>query len=188
MNEGEMEIVRRKGMRTGYTTGSCAAAAARAATITLISGKPVEAVTIRLPIGKDATFRMHSCEFREDSVRCSVIKDAGDDPDVTHLAEIAATVWWQPAPGIDLRGGVGVGRVTLPGLGLEVGGPAINPVPRRMILSGVGAAAAGLLERAFYVERASSASQVCCPLSQADTAHAPYFSMVVIPSAAAGRR
>jgi len=153
MNDGEMEIVRRRGMRTGYTTGSCAAAAARAATLALISGKPVEAVTIRLPIGKDATFRMHSCEFREGSVRCSVIKDAGDDPDVTHRAEIAATVWWQQTPGIDLRGGVGVGRVTLPGLGLEVGGPAINPVPRRMILSGVGAAAAGLLEqRGIVVE------------------------------------
>lgn len=147
MNDGEMEIVRRHGMRTGYTTGACAAAAARAATLALIGGRPIEQVSIHLPVGRDATFPLYRCEFQDGGVRCSVIKDAGDDPDVTHLAEIAATVWRRQSPGIDLRGGVGVGRVTLPGLGLEIGGPAINPVPRRMILAEVGEAAGELIDR-----------------------------------------
>ncbi|MHB8576355.1 MAG: cobalt-precorrin-5B (C(1))-methyltransferase [Dehalococcoidia bacterium] len=141
-----MERVGRRGMRTGYTTGSCAAAAARAATIVLITGQAVAEVTVDLPIGKAATFQPR-CEIEEGHVRCVVVKDAGDDPDVTHLAEIAATVWWQESPGIDLRGGVGVGKVTLPGLGLEIGGPAINPVPRRMILNEVALAAGELLTR-----------------------------------------
>jgi cobalt-precorrin-5B (C1)-methyltransferase len=137
VNDGEMEIVRRRGMRTGYTTGACATAAARAAAIALRTGQAVTRVTIRLPAGVDATFKIESCELAEGRVRCAVIKDAGDDPDATHGAEIAATVWWHDAPGVALRGGVGVGRVTLPGLGLEIGGPAINPVPRRMIVDAV---------------------------------------------------
>lgn len=137
MSDGEMEVVRRRGMRSGYTTGACAAAAARAATLALVSGSRLDQVTIHLPIGRDATFTLHGFSARDGRVRCTVIKDAGDDPDVTHLAEIAATAWWEEGSGIDLRGGTGVGTVTLPGLGLEVGGPAINPVPRRMILEEV---------------------------------------------------
>ncbi len=130
----EMQIVRRRGLRTGYTTGACAAAAARAATEALLLGQCVEKATIHLPAGMDVTFRMQCCALLDGGrVRCSVIKDAGDDPDATHGAEIVATVWWTDEPGVHLRGGAGVGTVTLPGLGLEIGGPAINPVPRRMI-------------------------------------------------------
>jgi cobalt-precorrin-5B (C1)-methyltransferase len=139
MNEDDDDLqpVRRRGLRTGYTTGACATAAALAATRCLLSGRQVDSVTIRLPAGVDATFQISACQPVGETIRCSVIKDAGDDPDVTHGAEIVATVWKSPAQGIVLRGGNGVGTVTLPGLGLDVGGPAINPVPRRMILEAV---------------------------------------------------
>jgi cobalt-precorrin-5B (C1)-methyltransferase len=131
----------RRGMRTGFTTGACATAGAMAATEALLTQQLVREVTIHLPAGVDATFELHTCELGREACRCSVIKDAGDDPDVTHGAEICAEVAWSDEPGIHLRGGEGVGRVTLRGLGLEVGGPAINPVPRRMILEAVGQAA-----------------------------------------------
>ncbi len=133
---------RRRGLREGYTTGACATAAAKAAALALLSGRPVERVTIHLPVGRDATFALCRCEFGPGWVRCGVIKDAGDDPDITHGAEIQATVSRSETPGIALAGGPGVGTVTRPGLGLEVGGPAINPVPRRMITEAVGAVAA----------------------------------------------
>jgi len=129
---------RRRGLRTGYTTGACAAAAAKAAATALILQQAQHEVTIRLPIGKDVTFAVHRCEVRAEDALCSVIKDAGDDPDVTHGAEICARV--RRAATYELAGGEGVGTVTRPGLGLEVGGPAINPVPRRMIAESVAAA------------------------------------------------
>ena len=152
-DDGEFAVVRRRGLRSGFTTGACATAAALAATRALLTGNPVEFVTIPLPAGIDASFKIEHCEMEPGRVRCSVIKDAGDDPDVTHGAEIVATVWWQEGTGIELRGGVGVGVVTLPGLGLEVGGPAINPVPRRMILEAVGGEASGrLASRRLVVE------------------------------------
>jgi cobalt-precorrin-5B (C1)-methyltransferase len=145
---GEMTIVRRRGLRTGWTTGTCATAAARAATLALLRGAPVERVTVHLPSGQPVEFALHTCIVEGEHARASVIKDAGDDPDVTHGAEIVATVWWSERPGeIELRGGKGVGTVTRPGLGLEVGGPAINPVPRRMITSEVREAAGAALER-----------------------------------------
>jgi len=122
---------RRRGLRSGYTTGACAAAAAKAAALALTTQQAVQEVTIRLPIGQDVTFAVHRCEVGPDEALCSVIKDAGDDPDVTHGAEICARV--RRAEHFELAGGEGVGTVTRPGLGLEVGGPAINPVPRRMI-------------------------------------------------------
>src|SRR5581483_1972544 len=151
VNDGEMEIVRRRGMRTGYTTGACAAAAAAAATSALLSGAAVDSATIWLPAGREGTFAIARCEIGPDGVMCGVIKDAGDDPDVTHGAEIRATVSRCDAPGIELRGGAGVGRVTLPGLGLAIGGPAINPVPRRMILDEVRKAAGATLEQCGLV-------------------------------------
>src|SRR5881392_1506667 len=114
-------------MRRGFTTG------ARAATLVLARQAAVDQVSIPLPAGFDATFALHHCEWGPNEALCSVIKDAGDDPDVTHGAEICARVGWSTSPALDLRGGPGVGVVTRPGLGLEVGGPAINPVPRRMI-------------------------------------------------------
>jgi cobalt-precorrin-5B (C1)-methyltransferase len=150
-----MEIVRRRrGMRTGYTTGMCATAAARAATETLISGQPLDRISVHLPAGRPVEFALHSCALLDDRARASVIKDGGDDPDATHGAEIVATVWREGPPGeIALRGGVGVGVVTRPGLGLDVGGPAINPVPRRTIEAEVrDAAAAVLADHGLVVE------------------------------------
>lgn len=140
-------------MRTGYTTGACATAAAKAAAVALLTRQPVRDVTIHLPIGRDATFALASCDLSPDSCRCAVVKDAGDDPDVTHGAEIRAEVRWCDRPGVHLRGGEGVGVVTRPGLGLEVGGPAINPVPRRMIVEAVTQVAGpSIVERGLDVE------------------------------------
>ncbi|MBI4506814.1 MAG: cobalt-precorrin-5B (C(1))-methyltransferase [Chloroflexi bacterium] len=132
-DDEEIRPIRRRGLRTGFTTGTCAAAATKAAVLALLSGQVPCTVTVSLPIGREATFSPHRVEQQGESLLCSIIKDAGDDPDVTHGAEICARVWWRESPGLELRGGPGVGTVTRPGLGLEVGGPAINPVPRRMI-------------------------------------------------------
>ena len=123
----------RQGTRTGFTTGSNASAAAKAATIALLTGSWPEQVTITLPIGGTTTMTPVECQLTSDTASCCMVKDAGDDPDVTHGALICAHVSYSDKPGIHLEGGQGVGRVTLPGLGLEVGGPAINPVPRRQI-------------------------------------------------------
>lgn len=139
------QTVNRRGMRTGYTTGSCAAAAAKAATLTLLTGDPVEQVTIHLPVGKDVTFGLHQCQIIDGGakVMCSVIKDGGDDPDVTHGAEIRATVSRAPASSerVTITGGQGVGTVTRPGTGIEVGQPAVTRVPRRMIIESMEQAA-----------------------------------------------
>lgn len=128
---------RNSDLREGFTTSACAAAAAKAAARALLSGEQVEAVMLDLPARQGVPFTMARCEISEGSVLCGVIKDAGDDPDVTHGAEIQATVAWQAKPGITLAGGEGVGIVTKPGLQVEVGEPAINPVPRRMIAAAV---------------------------------------------------
>ena len=142
------QTVRGKGMRTGYTTGSCAAASAKAAVTALLTGNPVDQVTIHLPIGRDVDFTMNRCEWTDrtpgsEKVLCSVIKDGGDDPDATHGAEICATVSIGPATeeGVTIKGGVGVGTVTLPGTGIPVGEPAVTRVPRRMIIESVREAA-----------------------------------------------
>lgn len=143
---------RRDGQRVGYTTGSNAAAAAKAATLALLTGRWPETITITLPIGETAAMtpveqelttvpplpsRGRVGEGAVGEAYCCMVKDAGDDPDVTHGALICARVRWSEKPGLSLDGGEGVGRVTLPGLGLEVGGPAINPVPRRQIQDNV---------------------------------------------------
>lgn len=103
----------------------------------LLTGQWPESVTITLPIGETAQMTPVECELTEESAYCCMVKDAGDDPDVTHGALICARVSKSPTPGVSLDGGEGVGRVTLPGLGLEVSGPAINPVPRRQITENV---------------------------------------------------
>src|SRR3954463_12120589 len=121
----------RKGLRTGFTTGACAAAAAKAATRTLIAGAPLAEIETTLPNRSRVTFRLQRCERLGARAICSIIKDAGDDPDCTHGAELVAEVELRREPGVEIRGGSGVATVTKPGLGLEVGGPAINPVPRR---------------------------------------------------------
>jgi cobalt-precorrin-5B (C1)-methyltransferase len=123
----------RQGLRTGFTTGACAAAAAKAAARALVTGAPLEAIETTLPNRDRVTFALHRCELRGPTVECSVIKDAGDDPDCTHGAEIVVEVELTSTPGITIRGGEGVAVVTKPGLGLEVGAPAVNPVPRRNI-------------------------------------------------------
>ncbi len=126
-------------LRSGFTTGACAAAAARAATRALVTGQPVEEITIDLPARRGVVFSIHRCDVQTGQATCSVIKDAGDDPDITHGAEIVAAVAWSETPGITLLGGKGVGIVTRPGLELAVGEPAINPAPRRMITQAVAA-------------------------------------------------
>lgn len=123
----------RKGLRTGYTTGACAAAAAKAAVSALTSQSKPETVDILLPAGERVLFPVHSTTFDSDSAKCSIIKDAGDDPDVTHGAEIFAEIKRNNGKEIKILGGEGVGVVTKPGLGLKIGDPAINPVPRKMI-------------------------------------------------------
>jgi cobalt-precorrin-5B (C1)-methyltransferase len=130
---------RPKALRTGWTTGTCASAAARAAALHLVTGVPQPWVEVALPSGRRVTFAVEgSVELRPGRTEAVVVKDAGDDPDVTHGARLTATVSWRDAPGIALHGGIGVGVVTRPGLGLDIGGPAINPTPRAMISQAVG--------------------------------------------------
>ncbi len=124
----------KQGLRSGYTTGSCATAGAKAAALVLVERRLRKDVEITLPRGQKVCFQLHSCiRYSESAAACSVIKDAGDDPDVTHGAEILTRVDLEPPPGIRYRAGKGVGTITKPGLELAVGEPAINPVPRRMI-------------------------------------------------------
>jgi cobalt-precorrin-5B (C1)-methyltransferase len=120
-------------LRTGYTTGACAAAAACASASVLLDQKALEQVSIDLPGTGTTVFKIHKCSFDSTQASCSVIKDAGDDPDITHGAEICTTVSWTNQPGITITSGEGVGIVTKPGLEIPVGLAAINPVPRRMI-------------------------------------------------------
>lgn len=165
-----------KSLRSGYTTGACAAAAAKAAASLLLRSAPaasirgqapcgvrsdgnIDSVDIPFPDGSRVTFSVRTaldtsirgqapCGVRLAVARASVIKDAGDDPDVTHGAEIAAEArlisdFGLPSAGssrpsaVVIRGGKGVGTVTKPGLAVPVGEPAINPVPRRMIVAAV---------------------------------------------------
>jgi cobalt-precorrin-5B (C1)-methyltransferase len=136
------EIKRGKGQREGFSTGSCASAAAKAATLALVTGKRPDTVEIGLPIGKRATFKVEQCHLAGDQARASIIKDAGDDPDCTHGAEIFAEVSLRESPGIQIEGGEGVARITKPGLGIEVGKASITRVPLRMITESVSEALA----------------------------------------------
>jgi cobalt-precorrin-5B (C1)-methyltransferase len=131
------------GMRTGFTTGACSAAAAKAAVRCLIRGEPLDAIESVLPNGQVVRFALERCELLAASARCGVIKDAGDDPDCTHGAELLAEVELRRQSGIEIRGGPGVATVTKPGLGLEVGTAAVNPVPRRNISAMVAEELAG---------------------------------------------
>ena len=124
---------RRRGLRRGWTTGTCASAAAKAATIGLVTGDPPTDVEVGLPDGR----RVHFPVEVATPTRCAVVKDAGDDPDCTNGAWLTAEVGCGTGEGIELSAGPGVGIVTLPGLGLPVGAPAINPVPQRMIRAAV---------------------------------------------------
>jgi cobalt-precorrin-5B (C1)-methyltransferase len=159
--------VRRGGLRAGWTTGTCAAAAAKAAATALVTLEVQDVVEIGLPSGRRVSFPVESCRLSPGDeapagapagapgagiVRAEavVVKDAGDDPDVTDGAHLTALVSWRGEAGLELDGGMGVGVVTKPGLGLELGGPAINPVPRKMITEAVGEAV-DLAERGLRV-------------------------------------
>ncbi|MBO5523983.1 MAG: cobalt-precorrin-5B (C(1))-methyltransferase, partial [Roseburia sp.] len=128
-------------MRYGFTTGSCAAAAAKAAAYMLLTGKRKEQITIETPKGIPYHAMIEEIEITERAVRCAVRKDGGDDPDVTTGILIAAEVselqtsqrLKADAPHIEIAGGTGVGIVTRPGLDQPVGAAAINHVPREMI-------------------------------------------------------
>ena len=123
-----------KNLRTGFTTGACSAAAAKAAAKVLITGKKIESIDTILPNKQEVNFKLERCDFNEDgSATCSIIKDAGDDPDCTDKAELTATVKLLESNEVILIGGKGVATVTQAGLGLEIGTPAINPVPRKNI-------------------------------------------------------
>ena len=140
----------KKRLRSGFTTGACAAAASKAAALAMVSGSCPENVEIPFPDGNRISFAVHLCKIddgNDATVTASVIKDAGDDPDVTNRADIVATVTLGHSSAespkcvllgdILLCGGLGIGTVTKPGLSVQVGQPAINPVPREMIVAAV---------------------------------------------------
>lgn len=121
-------------LRRGWTTGACATAATRAAFERLVTGEAPDPVEIRLPRGEKPAFALAVDEAGPDWARAGIVKDAGDDPDVTHGALIIATVRRGGAgSGVTFKAGTGVGMITRAGLPLPPGEPAINPVPRRMM-------------------------------------------------------
>jgi len=122
-------------LKTGFTTGSSATAASKAALLSIINQKKIENVDILLPKRSYIQIPIHSCEFESEKAKCSVIKNAGDDPDVTHGAEIIVELsFTEKINQVDIDGGEGIGIVTKPGLGLEINKPAINPIPKKMII------------------------------------------------------
>lgn len=133
----------RRPLRSGFTTGACAAAAAKGAARMLKEQRRIEAVELLLPAGVAVTFRLQGQTFEAKRASCFVVKDAGDDPDVTHGVEVHAEVMQlkgdspqkqgQAPLTLVIEGGAGIGKVTKPGLAVPVGEWAINPVPRRMI-------------------------------------------------------
>ncbi len=135
-----MEVLRKnvdgKLLRCGYTTGACAAAAAKAATSMLLTGEPAPTVSLPTPKGVMLTLDVLDAQFGPNLACCTIKKDSGDDPDVTNGVLIYATVE-RSISGIQISGGVGVGRVTKPGLDQPVGEAAINSTPRRMITEAV---------------------------------------------------
>ncbi|WP_030259969.1 cobalt-precorrin-5B (C(1))-methyltransferase [Streptomyces violens] len=143
---GRSAQLKHTGLRPGWTTGACATAAATAAYTALLTGDFPDPVTITLPKGQTPAFALAVEELTEDGpgeapgepsgrrATAGVVKDAGDDPDVTHGALVRVTARaLPPGSGVVFKAGPGVGTVTRPGLPLDVGEPAINPVPRQMM-------------------------------------------------------
>jgi len=123
-----------KRLRRGYTTGSCAAAASKAAALMLLTGRELETVWLMTPRGIGLTLAVAGTARGEDFVSCGIVKDSGDDPDVTNGMTVYARVEKIPEPhAVLIDGGEGIGRVTKPGLDQPVGAAAINSTPRRMI-------------------------------------------------------
>lgn len=133
----EYQFSQGKNLRCGYTTGSCATAAAKAAATMLLTGERVDSVRIDTPKGIVLYLEPLEVEQKENYVSCAIRKDSGDDPDDTNGILVFARVDKVAEPGVHIEGGQGVGRVTKPGLACSVGGPAINPTPRRMITAEV---------------------------------------------------
>ncbi|HEX8769075.1 MAG TPA: cobalt-precorrin-5B (C(1))-methyltransferase, partial [Jatrophihabitans sp.] len=132
------------GLRYGWTTGACATAATAAAYAALLTGSFPDPVRITLPKGQQPAFALAREQLGDGWASASIVKDAGDDPDVTHGALITATVRpGRPGTGVGFVAGPGVGTVTKPGLPLAVGEPAINPVPRQMMTAAVTELAGG---------------------------------------------
>lgn len=138
-----------KKMRCGYTTGTCACAAAKAAAYMLLSGREVKEIKVITPMGVSLTLPVIDIDIKEDKVICAIKKDSGDDPDVTNGIKIYAQVTYVKedimrtinTDGVIVDGGIGVGRVTKKGLKCAVGEAAINPVPLKMIKEAVAEAA-----------------------------------------------
>ncbi len=122
-------------LRTGFTTGTCATASSIAGLLAIVNQKKIDSVEVILPNGNKIPIKIQTCEFDKTKAKCSVIKDGGDDPDVTHGAEIVVDLeLTSNVNQIEIDGGEGVGVVTKPGLGLEINKPAINPTPKKMII------------------------------------------------------
>lgn len=131
-----------KELRKGWTTGACATAAAKAAFVALHNGTFPDPVTIRLPQGLTPAFPLAQADLSDVTATVGITKDAGDDPDVTHGALVLATVQTaEPGTGVTFRAGPGIGTITLPGLPLPPGEPAINPGPRAQIIANLTEAA-----------------------------------------------
>jgi cobalt-precorrin-5B (C1)-methyltransferase len=129
-----VEEIKKEKLRTGYTTGTSATAAAKAALLSIINQIKIENINVKLPKGNFIKIPIHLCQFDKNRSKCSVIKDGGDDPDVTHGAEIVVELsFTDKINEIEIDGGEGVGIVTKPGLGLELNKAAINPIPKKMI-------------------------------------------------------
>lgn len=123
-------------LRSGFTTGACATAAAKAALLALVYDEEPELVSFTIPNGEEMWMKIMSVNVIDNTTaEAMVIKDAGDDPDVTDGCQIVAKVTLADHGDIHFYGGEGIGTVTLPGIGLKIGEPAINPVPRQMIKS-----------------------------------------------------
>lgn len=121
-------------LKRGWTTGACATAATKAACLALKTGQFPDPVEITLPRGQNVAFALARSEQRDGSAMAGIVKDAGDDPDVTHGALVMSTVRpGTPGSGVVFRAGKGVGTVTRPGLPIPPGEASINPVPRKMI-------------------------------------------------------
>ncbi|WP_031481284.1 cobalt-precorrin-5B (C(1))-methyltransferase CbiD [Maridesulfovibrio frigidus] len=129
----------KKDLREGFTTGSASTAAAMSALRVLLGGQSPESIEIPLPVKGSLTIPVHRTELDQTSARAIIIKDAGDDPDATHGHEFHAVVEHidnGEELRVELSGGIGIGKVTLPGLPVPVGEPAINPAPRKQIIAG----------------------------------------------------
>src|SRR5438309_8761602 len=134
----ESESTPKGKLRTGFTTGTCATAGAKAGILAILNQEKIGSVDVTLPKKSKIQIKIANCQFNKQSSKCSVIKDGGDDPDVTHGAEIITEISITDKPHqIEIDGGEGVGRVTKPGLGLEIGTAAINPTPKKMIIENI---------------------------------------------------